>query len=129
MKKADLHPELKGFFDKHRTHTKAHKRAMHDQLTPIAQVCAEVRKHIIDLQTQLQTAELAAHDGKLDNKMTFMHTRLVALERCANQFFAAGRDLANCLTEVDAGFAQDTLDAVATLTASFDPPEAPTTNG
>jgi hypothetical protein len=105
-----MHPELQGFFDAHGAKTAGLKRAAHDSLSQLMQMCDEIDAHISDLQSKLTQAELAAHDHALDGKLEWMHTRLNAAKHMAAEYRRAARGLARVLVEVDESFSQDVID-------------------
>lgn len=111
-----LHPALQAVVDAHRAKTCQCRRDAHDQLAPILAAVQGIRAHVNDLEAQLEQAELAAHDGALDNTMNWMHTRLnAAKERCEGARREI-RDLAKALVEVEQCFDQGVIDLNTLLT-------------
>lgn len=122
-----LHPKMQEFFDRHREHSATKKREVHDALVPISHVVKAVRAHVLELQHALHQAELEAHDGKLDGKYNWMHSRIKALDRAVAAWSESGRDVAMIMSEVENGFDQDTIDMSAMMAGLLQPDEPPAT--
>lgn len=115
--KPAMHPSLATFFETHRAVTGEKKRAVHDALDPILDVCADAETHLLDLETKLGKAELAAHDHALDSTMQWMHTRIGDARLRTTDLRAAGRALARAMVEIESGFEQSQIDIANVLTS------------
>lgn len=105
-----MHKELSAFFETHAEKTSEHKRAAHDQMSPMIEMVAGVQTHVIDLQSKLHQAELARHDHSLDPKMAWMHKRLRVVGERAAACRVAIAELAKSLVDLESGFDKDTID-------------------
>lgn len=112
-----LHPKLEAFFVKHRTSTAVHRAAAHAHLVPVSAATGEIRAYVVEMQHALHAAELEAHDGRLDPKLTYLHSRLRALEAAAQTLFQAQRDFTGTLAGVEKGLSQAAIDAAAMMQA------------
>lgn len=108
---------LATFFDTHRAATGEKKRAVHDALDPILDVCADAEQHLLDLETKLGKAELAAHDHATDGTTQWMHTRIADARLRTTDLRSAGRALARAMVELENGFEQSEIDIANVLTA------------
>jgi hypothetical protein len=113
--KKALDPALEEFFAKHRAKSPARRAALHGQMQPITQMIAQVRAGVMEMQADLQAAELSAGDQAGTPKLNYMHTRLEALDARATAFYQAARELVRVMAETENGLAQDQVDMVAML--------------
>lgn len=121
--KPALHPKMQEFFDAHREHSEKKQRDVHDALVPIAEIVRDVRAHVLMLQHALHQAELESHDGRLNGKFNWMHSRIKGLDAKVTAWGEAGRDVAMTLAEVSAGFNQDVIDMSAMMADLLQPDE------
>jgi hypothetical protein len=110
--------------DTHASGTATLRAAVHQALRPQFTVLHDVRAHLATLERELHDAELAAHDGVLDDKMRYMHTRIAAAQQYADATVASLRALAQVLVEVEKGLAQDALEIAALLSTRTGRPGA-----
>jgi hypothetical protein len=113
--KKALHPALQGFFAKHRAASADRRSDLSGQMKPIAQLIAAVRMQVMEMQTDLQAAELEASGDQFTSKLQYMHTRLEALDARATAFYQASRELMRVIAEVESGLGQDQIDLVAMM--------------
>jgi prefoldin subunit 5 len=113
--KKALHPELDGFFTKHRAKSSMRRSEISAQMQPITQTIAQLRAHVMEMQADLQQAELAATADPFTNKLQYMHTRLAALDDRGTALFQAAREFLRVYAEVEQGLTQDQIDMVALM--------------
>lgn len=102
-----LHPEIAAYLVRHRETVATHKRSLHDQIAAIHRVAAEARHLAVDLRTDLNEAEYAAHHDGLDNRYNFMHTRIDELDQGARDLEAALKRVAKAIRAIEDGHEAD----------------------
>lgn len=100
-------------FAEHEKPTHASCRAVHDAITPTADLVLSVQQQIAEYRKRLTSIQLSEHDTAIDGKLEMLHQTLSAVEREASALYRAVRNLSNATTQWDrimAG-AQDDLAA------------------
>lgn len=86
-------------FAEHRQPKHASKRAVHDQLSPIMAMAADVQRQVIEYRAALVQAQLS--DDSLAPNIEHMYQTFGAIDREVANLVAAGRALAQAFTQLD----------------------------
>lgn len=96
-----MHAELKAFFAEHQNPTHTSKRAVHDKLMDFGKLAADAQKQVIQYGALLDGALHAEHDHALDGKVEHMRQTFGAMQREADLFAQAARNLGQTFTQLD----------------------------
>lgn len=88
-------------FAEHEKPTHASCRAVHDAITPTADLVLSVQQQIAEYRKRLTEIQLSEHDTAIDGKLEMLHQTLSAVEREATALYRAVRSLSNATSQWD----------------------------
>jgi hypothetical protein len=118
-----MHAELEAVFAEHDAPKHLAKRDVHEHTSKNGRFVSDVMKQVIEFRTLIHEAETAPHDPALDGKLELMHQTFGAIERNAQIFSQANRDLTRDFTQL-ARYMQGWKADIVTYEAAKANPEA-----